>query len=306
MTRLLDGKVALVTGAGHGIGRGHALELAKLGAAVVVNDLGSTVSGEGSGRDADHVAALIEAQGGTAAADYGDVGDEQQADAMVAATIERFGKLDIVVNNAGIVRDRAVWNMTVEDFDLVMRVHVRGTWLVSRAAARHWRERAQADGGKVAGRLINTVSGAGLLGNFGQSNYATAKAAIMGMTLTLSLELASIGVTVNAIGPGSVTRLSATATMPAPREADEYAPDEWDPLGPAVSSPVVAWLASDEAAFVSGQCIRAVGGKMYLMQGWTEATTLDSKGRAWDAEALGRRVQTEMFRSRVAGLTVPS
>src|ERR1700750_2663644 len=137
MASLLEGKVALVTGAGHGIGRGHALELAKQGAKVVVNDLGSTSTGEGSGRAAERVVALIEERGGTATADFGDVGDEAQADAMVARAIDTWGKLDIVVNNAGIPRARAVWNMEAADFDLVMRVHVRGTWLVSRAAARH-------------------------------------------------------------------------------------------------------------------------------------------------------------------------
>src|SRR4051794_9297500 len=267
MAALLEGKVALVTGAGHGIGRGHALELAKQGAKVVVNDLGSSVAGEGAGRDADEVVALIEKRGGTAIADYGDVGDEAQADAMVAAGINQWGKLDIVVNNAGIVRDRAIWNMEVSDYDLVMRVHLRGSWLISRAAARHWRARSKAEGGKVNGRIINTVSGAGLLGNFGQTNYATAKAGIMGLTLTLSLELSSIGVTVNAIGPGAVTRLSAGVSGSAAREPDEYEGEEWSPLNPAMSSPVVAWLASDEAQFVSGQCIRAMRNQIHLMEG---------------------------------------
>ena len=135
MSALLSGKVALVTGAGHGIGRGHALELARQGATVVVNDLGSSVAGEGRGRDADDVVDVIRAAGGSAAADYGDVGDEEQAEAMVQRAHDEFGKLDIIVNNAGIVRDRAIWNMSAADFDLVMRVHVRGSWLTSRAAA---------------------------------------------------------------------------------------------------------------------------------------------------------------------------
>ena len=141
MSSLLEGKVALVTGAGHGIGRAHALELASHGATVVVNDLGSSVNGEGSGRDADVVVGIIEGRGGKAIADYGDVGDEAQVEAMVAKAFDEFGHLDIVVNNAGIVRDRAIWNMTTADFDLVMRVHVRGSWLVSRAVAKRWRYR---------------------------------------------------------------------------------------------------------------------------------------------------------------------
>ena len=178
MARLLEGKVALVTGAGHGIGRGHALELARHGASIIVNDLGTSVRGEGKGRDAERVVELITEGGGKAVADFGDVGDEDQADAMVERAYAQFGKLDILVTNAGIVRDRAIWNMAAEDFDLVMRVHVRGTWLTSRAAARHWRDQAKAEGGAVYGRVINTTSGAGLLGNFGQTNYATAKAAI--------------------------------------------------------------------------------------------------------------------------------
>jgi NAD(P)-dependent dehydrogenase (short-subunit alcohol dehydrogenase family) len=302
---LLDGKVALVTGSGHGIGRGHALELAKHGAKVVVNDLGSSASGEGRGRDADQVVDIITKRGGEAVADYGDVSDEGEAGAMVAKGFDTWGRLDVVVNNAGIVRDRAVWNMDVADFDLVMRVHVRGTWLVSRAAARHWRDLAKQQGGSVGGRLINTVSGAGLLGNFGQTNYATAKAAIMGLTQTLSLELASIGVTVNAIGPGAVTRLSAGVSGGAsPREPDEY-DDEFNPLNPAMSSPVVAWLASDQAAHVSGQCIRAMRTQIHLMEGWTEAVTIDNGGAYWDAEKLGRRMDTEVFRTRAPGLTLP-
>src|ERR1700744_4510751 len=182
MSSLLEGKVALVTGAGHGIGRAHALELASHGATVVVNDLGSSVSGEGNGRDADVVVGLIAARGGKAIADYGDVGDEDQVEGMVAKAFDEFGHLDIVVNNAGIVRDRAIWNMSAADFDLVMRVHVRGTWLVSRAVAKRWRAIAKSDGGSVYGRIINTTSGAGLLGNFGQTTYGPAKAAIRGRT----------------------------------------------------------------------------------------------------------------------------
>ena len=304
---LLEGKTALVTGSGHGIGRGHALDLAKQGARVVVNDLGTSVSGEGTGRDADRVTGLITEAGGEAVADYGDVSDEDQAAAMVARAIDTWGRLDIVVNNAGIVRDRAIWNMEADDFDLVMRVHVRGTWLVSRAAARHWRALARERGGPIGGRLINTVSGAGLLGNFGQSNYATAKAAIMGLTLTLSLELASIGVTVNAIGPGAVTRLSAGVSGAATvREPDEYDSARFEPLNPAISSPAVAWLASDEASHVSGQCIRAMSTKIHWMKGWTEAVTVDNGGAYWDAAKLGRLMDTSVFGVRAPGLSLGS
>ena len=303
MTDLLANKVALVTGAGHGIGRSHALEFARQGAKVVVNDLGTSVTGEGSGRDAETVVDLINAAGGTAVPDFGDVSDEVSADAMVQRAIDEYGQLDIVVNNAGIVRDRAIWNMPVEDFDLVMRVHVRGTWLVSRAAARHWRDRAKAEGGPIAGRLINTTSGAGLSGLFGQSNYATAKAAIVGMTLTLSLELAKIGVTVNAIGPAGLTRISST--MPgadAPVEPDERDSDTFDPKDPSHSSPLVAWLASDQAGHVSGQVIKALGEHIHLMGGWHNAKSISNRQKRWDATTLGALIDTDIFGTRAPGL----
>jgi NAD(P)-dependent dehydrogenase (short-subunit alcohol dehydrogenase family) len=300
---LLSGKIALVTGAGHGIGRGHALELAKHGATVIVNDLGSSVAGEGSGRDADVVVDRIKSLGGAAFSDYGDVGDEEQGEAMVARAFGEFGRLDILVNNAGIVRDKAIWNMSAGDFDLVMRVHVRGSWLTSRAAAKRWREQAKAaPSGKVYGRIINTTSGAGLLGNFGQTNYATAKAAIVGLSLTLSLELASIGATVNVIGPGGLTRLSAGVTGMAPIEPGDSDDDEFNRLDPSLCSPVVAWLASDEASHVSGQVIRAMGEHIHLMGGWTEERTVSNGGKRWDADKLGALFATDVFGTRAPGL----
>src|ERR1700712_2330110 len=175
---LLDGKVAIVTGAGHGIGRGHALELARQGAKVVVNDLGGSVRGEGAGRAADETVALIEKAGGTAVSNYGDVSNYEQAGQLIQQAVDAFGKLDIVINNAGIVRDAAGWNMPEADFDAVMGVHVKGTWNTSTHAAKYWRSVAKTGGAK-GGRIINTTSGAGLGGNFGQTGYATAKAAIV-------------------------------------------------------------------------------------------------------------------------------
>ena len=302
MAELLAGKVAVVTGAGHGIGRGHALELARHGARVVVNDLGSSVDGQGHGQDADLTMKLIASAGGEAIADYGDVGDEADAAAMVARAVDAWGQVDIVVNNAGIVRDKVIWNMSPGDFDSVLRVHLRGTWLTSHFAAIHWRARAKQDEA-VRGRIINTTSGAGLQGNFGQSNYATAKAAIVGLTLTTSLELYSTGVTVNAIGPGGLTRLTATA----PGTGDAFEPDELDagtyhPMDPAGSSPVVAWLASDEAQHVTGQVIRVIHDKIYLMKGWHEAASISSGEHRWDATKLGTVFNTELFGSRAPGL----
>jgi NAD(P)-dependent dehydrogenase (short-subunit alcohol dehydrogenase family) len=299
---LLQDKVAVVTGAGHGIGRAHALELAAQGAKVVVNDLGSTVSGSGSGRDADETVALVEKRGGIAVANYGDVSDHEQCGALIQQAIDTWGQLDILVNNAGIVRDAAIWNMPVEDFDAVMAVHVRGTWSCSHHAAVHWRARTKA-GEPVVGRIINTTSGAGLTGNFGQTSYATAKAAIVGLTLTLAQELRSCGVTVNAVGPAGATRL--TGTMPgAPPviEPDEVPIDEWQPMDPANSSPLVAWLASDQSQLVTGQVIRSIHDRIIWMHGWREAAEVASGQRRWDAEELGRALATDVFRIATPGL----
>jgi NAD(P)-dependent dehydrogenase (short-subunit alcohol dehydrogenase family) len=300
---LLDDKVCIVTGAGHGIGRGHAMELAKQGAAVIVNDLGGSVTGEGAGRDADLTVKIIEERGlGKATANYADVSDEEQAAAMVQQAIDEHGRLDVLVNNAGIVRDSVIWNMPVTDFDAVMKVHVRGTWLPSHFAAKHWRERAQA-GERFTGRIINTVSGAGLVGNFGQTNYATAKAAIAGMTQTLSLELYKMGVTVNAVGPAAATRI--TGTMPgAPEviEPEDVPDDEWNRMDPAISSPLVAWLASDESQLVTGQVIRAVAEDIVLMKGWSEGPKVSNGGKRWDATKLGQQLATDVFGTRAPGL----
>src|SRR3954452_15576313 len=299
---LLDGKPAIVTGAGHGIGRGHALELAKHGAKVVVNDLGGTVSGEGAGKDADLTVKLIEQRGGEAIANYGDVADEQQSGEMIQQAVDTWGRLDILVNNAGIVRDGAIWNMNPSDFDAVMRVHVRGTWLPCHHAAKHFRSRAQA-GETFTGRIINTTSGAGLVGNFGQTNYATAKAGIAGLTQTLSLELYKLGVTVNCVGPAAATRI--TGTMPgAPEviEADDVPDDEWNRMDPAVSSPLVAWLASDESQHVTGQIIRAVAENIVLMKGWSDGPTINNGGKRWDASKLGMQLATDVFFTRAPGL----
>jgi NAD(P)-dependent dehydrogenase (short-subunit alcohol dehydrogenase family) len=299
---LLDGKIAIVTGAGHGIGRGHALELAKHGAKVVVNDLGSSVTGEGTSHDADLTVKLIEARGGEAVANYEDIADHEGAGRLIAQAVDTWGRLDVLVNNAGIVRDQAIWNMSESDFDAVLRVHVKGTWAPSHWAARHWRERAKA-GETFTGRVINTVSGAGLVGNFGQTNYATAKAGIAGLTQTLSLELYKLGVTVNAVGPAAATRITATMPgAPAVIEPDEVPEGEWNRMDPAVSSPLVAWLASDQAQHVTGQVIRAVAEDIIWMQGWTDGPKVSNGGKRWDATTLGTVLATDVFRTRAPGL----
>lgn len=300
---MLDGKVAIVTGAGHGIGRGHALELAKHGAKVVINDLGGSVKGEGEGRDADLTVDIIKGRGGDAVANYADVSDEAASGEMITQAVEQFGRLDILVNNAGIVRDGSIFNMSVDDFDAVIKVHLRGTWLPCKHAAVHWRQLNKSTGEQVNGRIINTVSGAGLTGNFGQSNYAPAKAAIASLTQTLSLELYKMGVTVNAVGPAAATRITATMpNAPAVIEPDEVPEDEWNRMDPAVSSPLVAWLASDEADHVTGQVIRAVAENIILMKGWADGPTINNGGKRWDATKLGQQLATDVFFTRAPGL----
>ena len=299
---MLDGKVAIVTGAGHGIGRGHALELAKHGASVVVNDLGGSERGDGASKAADVTVGLVHERGGVAVANYGDVSDHDQCGELVQQAVDTYGRLDIVVNNAGIVRDAAIWNMSVDDFDLVLRVHLRGTWSMSHHAARYFRARSKA-GEPVAGRIINTTSGAGLTGNFGQTSYATAKAAIVGLTLTLAQELASSGVTVNAVGPSGLTRITATMPgMPESFEPDEIGDDDFHPMDPANASPLVAWLASDDAGYVNGQVIRSLDDRIIWMQGWRERKTISNDEKKWDANKLTARMGGEVFGVQPAGL----
>ncbi len=299
---LLDGKVAIVTGAGHGIGRGHALELSREGATVLVNDLGVSLAGEGKGRDADLTVDLIESRGGAAAANYEDVADVEGAQRMVAQAVELFGRVDIVVNNAGIARDATIWGMTESDWDSVIRVHLKGTFAPTQAAIRHWRELSKA-GEDVSGcRIINTTSGAGLVGNFGQANYTAAKAGIAAFTQTVSLEVFKMGITVNCIGPAGATRMAASipgAGIEA-KEPDEFT--EWNRMDPSLASPLVAWLASDKAGHVTGQVIRAVGDEIVLMNGWSNGNTIRKPEKRWEASELTALMNADIFHSRAPGL----
>jgi NAD(P)-dependent dehydrogenase (short-subunit alcohol dehydrogenase family) len=299
---LLEGKVAIVTGAGHGIGRGHALELAREGAKVLVNDLGTTLSGEGEGKDADLTVDLIRSRGGEAAANYEDVADFEGAAAMVNQAVEEFGRLDILVNNAGIARDATIWNMTEADWDSVIRVHLKGTFAPSHHAINHWRE-LHKNGESVRGRrIINTTSGAGLTGNFGQANYTTAKMGIAAFTMTVSLEVYSMGVTVNCIGPAGATRMAASipgAGIEA-KEPDDFA--EFDPMDPSNSSPVVAWLASDEAQHVTGQVLRAVKDEIVHMVPWSNGPMISAGGKRWEPSKLSAAINADLFGTRAPGL----
>jgi NAD(P)-dependent dehydrogenase (short-subunit alcohol dehydrogenase family) len=263
---MLDGRVAIVTGGGRGIGRSHCLELAAHGATVVVNDLGVGVHGErdATGSPAEQVVEEIKTAGGTAVADPTSVTDWAGTAALVEETVGRFGRLDILVNNAGVVRDRMLTALSEEDLDTVLAVHVKGSVALTAHACRYWRGVVKS-GGTVSGRVINTTSGTGLRGNVGQVPYGAAKAAVANLTLIAAMEVARYGVTVNAISPVAYTRMIATIPAMA-----GYQPDaRWDRLDPGNSSPLVAWLASVESGWLTGQVLRIDGGTVWRMQPWT-------------------------------------
>jgi NAD(P)-dependent dehydrogenase (short-subunit alcohol dehydrogenase family) len=305
---ILDGKVAIVTGAGHGVGRGEALQLADEGARVVVNDLGGSVTGEGADkRAAEEVADLIRSRGGDAVANYDDIADFNGAKSLIDQAVDAFGKLDIVVNNAGILRDRMVFSMSEEDFDSVIRVHLKGTWCTTHHASVYWREQSKA-GNQPRAAIVNTVSGAGLQGQASQSNYGAAKAGIAAMTIITSLELGRYGVRVNAISPGGFTRMVGQAMDIEVKEPEQFT--EYDAMNPANSAPMVAWLASDEALHVTGQIFRAVGNTIGHYTPWTlgelfENHTKDGQPAPWAAGDIGPTVNAFVFGSRHPGLVLP-
>ena len=283
---MLDGRVAIVTGGGRGLGRAHCLALADAGAAVVVNDLGAGLHGEQTTESpADEVVAEIIKAGGRAVANHGSVSDWTAAQALVQQAADEFGRLDIVVNNAGIVRDRMVFSMTEADFDSVVGVHLKGTFAVSRHACAYWRAAAKR-GEHVTGRIVNTTSGTGLFGNAGQANYGAAKAGIANLTVITAIEMRKYGVTANAVSPLAATRMTAglpadsaaAATGFEPRDPD--AADGFDPRDPANASGVVVYLASAEAGWLTGQILRVDGATVNRLRGWT---VVDSYRGAPDA-----------------------
>ncbi|MGH2653045.1 MAG: SDR family oxidoreductase [Actinomycetota bacterium] len=288
---MLAGKVAVVTGAGRGIGRGEALLLASEGARVVVNDVGG--EWDGTGRDPRPASAVVEeiaAGGGEAVAHYDDISEPDGARGAIGQAVETWGRLDILVNNAGILRDRMIFNMSVEEWDSVIKVHLRGTFLCTQVAASHWREASKA-GEETSGRIVNTSSTSGLLGNAGQSNYGAAKAGIAGFTQIVAMELARYGVTVNAIAPGARTRM--TEKTFGELKAAEGA---FDPLAPENVAPLVAYLCTDEAVHISGQAFGITGGLVQLYQGWTPVAEID-KGDRWEVAELAARIG-ELFEGR--------
>ena len=295
MAGICEGRVAIVTGAARGLGRAHALELARQGAAVVVNDIGAELDGTGgSATPAAKVVAEIEGAGGAAVVNGDDVADWAGAERLVQTAVEVFGRLDVVVNNAGFVRDRMFVSCSEDEWDAVVRVHLKGHFCVARHAAAWWRDRSKA-GDAVDARIINTSSGAGLLGSIGQSSYAAAKAGIATLTLIQAVELARYGVTANALCPAARTRMTETVFADMMAKPDD--PSAFDAMAPENVSPLVAWLASAESAGVTGRVFEVEGGKVALAEGWHHGPSVDN-GARWDPAALGEAVTSLLAQSR--------
>jgi NAD(P)-dependent dehydrogenase (short-subunit alcohol dehydrogenase family) len=295
LSKLCSGRVVIVTGAARGIGRAHALAFAQEGAHVVVNDYGVGLDGTGSssGPAAD-VVAEIEALGGTAVANFDDVASWDGASRLVATAVDTFGRLDVLVNNAGFLRDRMLVNLGEDEWDAVIRVHLKGHFAPLRHASAHWRSVAKS-GTLPDARVINTSSGAGLQGSVGQSNYTAAKAGIAGLTLVAAAELARYGVTVNAIAPAARTRMTEQAfatTMAAPA-------DGFDAMAPENVSPLVVWLGSAESRDVTGRMFEVDGGRICVADGWRPGPTAFKSAR-WSPSEL-----TPVIKDLLAGATPP-
>lgn len=285
MAGILQGRVAIVTGAGRGLGREHALELARQGAAVVVNDLGTTLDGAGvSVGPAQDVVDIIRERGGEAVANGADIADFTQAAALVDQAVSTFGRLDVLVNNAGFVRDRMLVNAGEDEWDAVVRVHLKGHFAPLRHASAHWRAESKAGRQPIA-RVINTSSGAGLQGSVGQAAYSAAKGGIASLTLVAAAELGRYGVAVNAIAPSARTRMTEGPFAEAMATPD----GGFDRMDPANVSPVVAWLASADCT-ISGRVLEIEGGRLCLEEGWRHGPQRELD-RRWSAEEVGEAIR---------------
>jgi NAD(P)-dependent dehydrogenase (short-subunit alcohol dehydrogenase family) len=291
---LFDGRVALVTGAGRGIGRAEAVLLAREGASVVVNDLGGSVTGEGRDRTpAQLVVDEIVAEGGRAVANADDCSTWAGAEAMVQQALDAYGGLDVLVCNAGIVRDRMSFNMTEEEFDAVVGVHLKGHFAPIHFAAAHWRRQVKAGGAPVEAAIVTTTSEAGLYGNVGQVNYVAAKAGIAAMTISLARELEPMGVRVNSLSPVAATRILRTAGTTDELAADpRYAPEN--------AAAGAVWLASPLAEGISGQVLKIRGGIAQIVDGWRPQAQLDGED-LWTIEALAAG-RAQLFAGRDPGV----
>ncbi|GAB2805214.1 SDR family oxidoreductase [Actinoallomurus bryophytorum] len=282
MSGIVEGRVVIVTGAARGIGRGHALEFAKQGAKVVVNDLGAEVDGSGSSTGpAGEVVDRIRADGGEAIANGDDVSDFEGAKRLIDSAVETFGDLHVLVNNAGILRDRMLVNMTAEEWDDVIRVHLRGTFAPLRHAGAYWRARSKA-GEPVDAAIINTTSSSGIYGNAGQGNYGAAKAGIAGLTVIAARELGRYGVTVNAVAPAALTRMTEGLVRWQPGSE----PQDFDPHAADNIAPLVVWLGSGQARDITGRVFNVRGGVISVAEGWRAGPGAD-KGARWDPAELG-------------------
>ena len=281
MSGICAGRVVVVTGAGRGLGRAHALAFAAEGARVVVNDLGVGLDGlPGADSPAAAVVTEIRAAGGEAVAHGGDIATTEGAASLVRTAVETYGRLDTLVNNAGFLRDRMLVNLDEDDWDAVLRVHLKGHFLPLKHAAAHWRAEARAGRTPVA-RIVNTSSGAGLLGSVGQGNYSAAKAGIIGLTLVASAELARYGIQVNAVAPAARTRMTER-TFAETRAAPAAG---FDAMAPENVSPQVVWLGSAASAGVTGRVFEAEGGRITVMEGWRPGPGADNGARWTPAEA---------------------
>jgi len=300
MARLLDGKVAVVTGAGRGIGREEALMLAQHGCKVVVNDLGAHYDGTGASvSPAQEVVNDIKKMGGEAVANGDSVSDYKAAKRIIECAIDTFGRLNIVVNNAGILRDRMIFNMSEDDWDAVIAVHLKGTFNMSRHACEYWREEHK-KGNILNGRILNTSSDSGLLGNPGQGNYGAAKAAVALMAITWDKEMAKYGVTCNAIAPVARTRLTVDATpSTAALMGGSVQEGEFDVFSPRNIAPLICWLASDDAKDVHGEVFRVGGGTVWLMKGWHSAAKVQQHA-TWEPMVLGDKLKGELAKGITA------
>ena len=286
MGNLCEGRVVVVTGAGRGLGRAHALEFARQGARVVVNDLGAEPDGSGSSEGpAGEVVDAIRAAGGEAVANGADVSDWDGAASLVRTAIDSFGRLDTLVNNAGILRDRMIVSTTEEEWDAVVRVTLKGHFAPMRHAAAYWRDQAKS-GEAVDARIVNTSSGAGLMGSIGQGNYGAAKAGIAALTVIAAVELGRYGVNVNAIAPSARTRLTEGVFQDMMAEVA----DGFDAMAPENVSPLVVWLGSGDSRDVTGRVFEVEGGKISVADGWQHGEPID-KGDRWEPEEVGAAVR---------------
>src|SRR5271157_4229319 len=295
MPGLCDGRIVIITGAGRGIGRGYALEFARQGAKVIVNDLGGAVDGTGSTlTPAQSVVEEIHKSGGQALANGDDVSDWEGAQRLIHSATETFGGLDVLVNNAGILRDRMLFNMTSEEWDSVIRVHLRGAFCPTRHAAGYWRERAK-QGKPNQARVINTTSVSGLYCNPGQSNYGAAKAGVAAFTIIAAKELERFGVTVNAISPGALTRMTENLRPGASNALAQG----FDPRSPENIAPIAVWLGSMESSQVTGRVFEVSGGRLCLSEGWTRGPEVERNAR-WEPAELGPIVRSLLEKARPA------